>query len=789
MRKVSLFFLIFSLLIGMCHLSGFCRNQDQIQQIKQSLRETQGVQRIKLLQNLAILYADTLPDKSIYYAQESIQISEDSTIERADALYFLGNIYRRFHKYQLALEYHQQALNIREIAKQDYPIATSLNNLGEIYKILNNKQEALKNFHASLKLREKLGNLKQIAYTLNNIGNVHWMSQDFEKALEYYLKALEIRTQIGDKTDISSSLNNMGNVYRTLKKYNKALNYYLKALEIRKGLNNQTLIAYTLNDIGGIYWRLDNFNEALKYYNQSLLLRQKLDQKRYIASTHKNIGTVYKDLNELNYSLTHYTKALEIYTQLKDTIEMAISHAYIGNLYRDYNNFEKSLEYYQTSLSLNKKIHNPQGIARTSHNIGEILVEYKGKKEAKPYFVMAFEQAYLTNNLSLRKKTSVTLSKLFSKEGDYKKALKYYQQFSQTQHDSMVTQLNNDRISKIEAKYQINKSKNEISNLKEFNRHQTLLIYLFISIIILTMIIGYITYKNSQIRKATALTLAKKNQELEEINSRIKQSELMLKDMNITKDKFFTVISRDLRDPFQELTHVSSELYLRFDHLSKQKKLQYSKTLKSLSKHSYTLVENLLLWASSQTGRTRYNPITLNIGQMIDNTIAKLEGPIDEKKLEIVFHLPTQISCYADPKALVQVLRNLLTNAIKFSYPKGKIVISALEKKFMIEMKISDQGVGISPGNLNKIFRMDSNYLAMGTAQEKGSGIGLLLCKEYVEKSGGKIWAHSEEGKGSSFFFTLPKNQRLSQSSHEFHLYTHQNNNASSDSPTPIKTI
>jgi len=234
----------------------------------------------------------------------------------------------------------------------------------------------------------------------------------------------------------------------------------------------------------------------------------------------------------------------------------------------------------------------------------------------------------------------------------------------------------------------------------------------------------------------------------------------------------FNIISRDLTDPFKELNQTSKELYKNFDLLGHEEKKERSRVLYNISIHTNTLVENLLLWAASQTGKTKFTPRIFNVKDMIEQKLEDLAEPIIEKNLKIVYNLNDKITAYADTTTIGEVIRNLLTNAVKFSYREGTITITAREKKYLIELEITDEGMGISNENLNKIFRLDSDYLSLGTAQEKGSGIGLILCKEYIEKNEGKIWAESEEGKGSRFYFTLPQNNQLSKPVQENAFYS-----------------
>lgn len=741
--------------------SVFGETQDQIQRAEELLKNTEGGERIALLKELSRLHIDKDPDKSISYAKEIVILSSEDAVEKSASLYNLGNLYRRVNNFRLALDCQNQALTIRRTINDQKGSASSLNNIGEIYKLLNKYDEALVHLNQSLEIREKSGTPKEVAYTLNNIGSVFWLKKDYANSLEYYLKSLEIRSNLGDKTDISSSLNNLGNVYKNLNKPNKALDYYTKALEIREKIGDKTLIAFSLNDIGGIYWRLNNFNESLSYYNRSLKIRREIGNKLYIAATLKNIGTVYKDLNELDFSLKNYNDALKIYDEINDQKEQANVFSLIGKLYENYNNFDKSLEYHKISLNLHNRIGYVKGVAYSSNSIGEILMKYYQSEKAKDYLLSAFDHANQCKDRSLQKIASENLFEYFSNQGDYKKALEYYREYSSTQYDSIVDQIDKDKIAEFEANYQISKNNDEIKSLKAYTRQQTIVIYLFIALIILAGIIGYIARKNIKIRKEATQALTEKNSELEEINSRLKETEVSLRDLNLTKDKIFNIISNDLRTPFNHMKLMSSKLLDSFDQAKIEEQKELSKNIKDLSFHTYDLVENILLWSASQSGKTKFSPRLFNVKELLDHSLTKLSEQLIEKNVKIIFNLDSTSKAYSDTSATCEVFKNLISNAIKFSYREGKITISAREKKYWIELEISDEGVGMSKTNLHKIFRLDNNYLALGTAQEKGAGIGLLLCKEYVEKNGGKIWADSEEGKGSSFYITIPKSDKL----------------------------
>lgn len=239
----------------------------------------------------------------------------------------------------------------------------------------------------------------------------------------------------------------------------------------------------------------------------------------------------------------------------------------------------------------------------------------------------------------------------------------------------------------------------------------------------------------------------------------IKQSREKLQELNTTKDKFFSIIAHDLRNPFGGIMGLSEIMELKLaenkiEDVPEFKK--YTQMIFSTSKTAFELLNNLMQWARSQTGEINFDPQKIPVETMISDTIQLVEGIAFKKNITIEKVLNNTQTIYADISLTNTVLRNLLTNAIKFTPHNGKITVSAQEKDEFLEITVMDNGVGIDPKYMNKIFRIDSKFSSLGTDKEKGTGLGLILCKEFVEKQGGTIWVESELGKGSKFIFTLP---------------------------------
>ncbi len=244
-----------------------------------------------------------------------------------------------------------------------------------------------------------------------------------------------------------------------------------------------------------------------------------------------------------------------------------------------------------------------------------------------------------------------------------------------------------------------------------------------------------------------------------------KQSEILnqqkdqLQQLNSTKDRFFSIIAHDLRGPFQSLLGISELLAEKTRNDSDPDLRFYSQTIFESSKHIHDLVENLLTWSRTQREKITYEPEELDISCIIDNTINILGSLIGQKNISVVKQLQTGKRGYADRNMIEMVMRNLVTNAIKFTHDNGQILISLSENDNALQTEVSDNGTGISPADQLKLFKIDSNLSNKGTKGEKGTGLGLIICKEFIEKNHGRIWFTSKPGEGSSFFFTIPLSQ------------------------------
>jgi len=237
----------------------------------------------------------------------------------------------------------------------------------------------------------------------------------------------------------------------------------------------------------------------------------------------------------------------------------------------------------------------------------------------------------------------------------------------------------------------------------------------------------------------------------------LKESEANLKELNSTKDKFFSIIAHDLKSPFNAIVGFSNLLTDQIRENDYNGIEQYAEIIQNSSQRALDLLKNLFEWSNLQTGRMEYNPEFTDMAAIIRETVALLSPSSELKSIGISMDLPHDHIIFADKAMIGTILRNLISNAIKFTNPGDQIVISAEQLQHELKVSVWDNGVGIGKEELKKLFRIDESHSSPGTLNETGTGLGLILCREFVEKHGGIIWVESEPGKGSTFCFTIPK--------------------------------
>ena len=262
--------------------------------------------------------------------------------------------------------------------------------------------------------------------------------------------------------------------------------------------------------------------------------------------------------------------------------------------------------------------------------------------------------------------------------------------------------------------------------------------------------------KNKDLSKYAEI-LAKKNRELEEKNTELDEKNIQLHTLNADKDKFFSIIAHDLRNPLSALSELPQVIIENIENYTKDELIKMTLMQRDAAKNLFALLDNLLTWSRIQRGMIEFRPQPLGIENIVAKNIALMKPNAEEKHITLRNLVRGKLRIHADYNMVDTVIRNLISNALKFTMEGGSVEVSAKQDTHRVEVAVSDTGIGINDQYMAKLFRIDDQYRRIGTANEKGTGLGLILCKEFIKQHSGNIWAESEVGKGATFKFTLPK--------------------------------
>jgi len=681
--------------------------------------------RVNVLNKLSVEYRNEDYKKTMSYAEEALKLAEKIKYKKgmAASLTNIGMAYFRQHDYIKSREYLDRSYKILEDLNDDIGIGNYYNATGDIFLQQGLYDNATKYYNQALGIFTKSNVLTGIVRCNNNIGYTFYLREKYARAMEYYIKSLNFAEKSKDNKEIANCYINISNVLNAQADYANAIQYLGKSVKIFEASGDKYNTGVCYNNIAANYIEQDSLVQALKYLGKSLQIYRELDDKKGQSACYSNMGIVSSKNKENKKAISYFQSALEINQLLRDNKRIALS---LGNLTIAY-------------LALK----NYDAVIKTSE---------RGLKIAKDINAISLQRVFYEN-----------LSATYDSLKDYKKAYENYRLLKQTD-DSLFNAEKRKQVLEMEAKYSSEKKEIEISNLTkdyklqsiELEKNRNFQVFLVV-ISILVLILLLVFYRLYALKLNSSKLLANKNQELELMNSTLSDSEANLKELNATKDKFFTIIAHDIKNPLSAYRSVTKMLTTSFFELSEQQKFEYIRGIYQSSENLYDLFQNLLQWSTSQAGSMKFKPQEIDLGILAYKAVALLQEGADKKNLQVEMDVKTDTYAYGDINMVSTILVNLVSNAIKYSKPDGNIKVNALDKDGFIKISVADNGVGLTQEDISKLFRVEIDHKTIGESEEKGTGIGLILCKEFVTKNGGEIWVESEYGTGSTFSFTLPK--------------------------------
>jgi len=553
---------------------------------------------------------------------------------------------------------------------------------------------------------------------LSSITHISFAQVSNSKAEEYLKLASENEVN-GDNNQAAFFFDKAANIYWQLNDIDNALLYFGKALSNSKKIGNTNGIKVIYTNLGLIYSDKNNYKQAVESFSEALAASRNLGRKADIAASLLNLSSTQIEIADYSGAEKSLNEVQKIAQEINDQKILKNCYFNFNKLYEKLGNQTKSAEYFNLFAMLTKKIQ----------------AEELKAKELKA-MQMVDSAGRVVQQISAEK--DITTKKLA--------------ETNQELQEKETTLLEVERLTK-EQQMQIELLNTEMQLRDAQLKHQKLLQKVYIGLIVISLLFtALIFYAYTEKKKANQL-LQLMNSEILTQKEEISEQADQLRDLNSLKDKLFSIIAHDLRSPLFSLITMLN--IAKEGHFTEESFKSIIAELSVNVNHTTSLLENLLTWAKNQMQGTKVNPVNFDLKELLNSRIGMLEERAQQKEIAIVNQLADNMFVHADRDMTEIVIRNIVSNSIKFCNAGDKIRIWSVVNDGGITVCVEDTGVGIQPDVMQKLFGTQISSTP-GTRNEKGTGLGLILCKEFITMNGGDIWAESQVNKGSKFFFTLP---------------------------------
>lgn len=572
---------------------------------------------------------------------------------------------------------------------------------------------------------------------------------DTEKGLFYANKAITLAKKLNYRLGVGEAHKALGIIYYRMGIYDASLDNNLKALLIFKEINEQTLLSKTYNNIGLIYFARTDYPKAKSYMLQGLDVANKIHNDIERARILHNLALIEFENSDFEKAIENHYKSYEISKKENNLMLMGYNYLSIGKCFLKLNKLDSAQIKIEKSIQIFKKLQNPNLTAMAYNQYADFFIEIKEYSSALNFAKKAYEIGESIGSKYIVLESSDLMAKAYLNIKDYENALKFKTQFFELS-SKMRNESNIRSIAYIEAKYEYDNQLKELNFKKESEiRYSRLITKIAIVFALLMIIVSIVLFSFYRLKSKTNIQLMNKAKEISDLNQQLNQ-------LNNTKDKFFSIIAHDLRGPFNSIIGFSEVLRDQIREKNYENIEEYAGIIQNSSQRTMDLLKNLLDWARLQTGKMEMVSVDFNLNEILKETIELLNDSASQKSIQIVNAINHEIMIHTDKSMMSTILRNLISNAIKFSHPGGKITLSTEQRDQKTIFLVTDNGIGISKSDQLRMFKIEENLSTPGTHNEKGTGLGLILCKEFIEKYGGTIWVESKEGVGTTFYFTLP---------------------------------
>ncbi len=622
-----------------------------------------------------------------------------------------------------------------------------LNSLALKYRYYNSDSLLLLSKNA-LKLSERANYSKGKCMALLELGAFFSDQGNSEKAIRYFTSALNEASSTNNNKLIIKARNSLAGEHAYLGDNAKALNIYLLTIELAEKENDLPMLSILNENIANLYAAQSDYDSALDFYEKVKDINESVGKPIPSAETMSNVASLYADIEKFDYAMFNINQSINIFERHEILDWLAYAYEVKGKIYLKQERYKWALYWYDHSQLLHEGLDDDRAKIDLLNGMSQAHLGQENDSIAEIYALQGFDISKKIKSLEGQKDCSKTLYEIGKKRSDFDTALKYHEIYQRL--SKVLSRRDTEKsLAMLKVKLGYEKQKQELidENNRSLAKQRNYTILAFVIFFIL-LAITFLVYRNQKMQKRLYKELQCKTKSLEE-------NEIELKEINTTKDKLFSIIGHDLRGPIGALQSLL-DLFSGGDLTKDEFVGQMPKLKSDVDSISFTL-NNLLSWGQTQMNGAVTKPRRISLNSIVEENINLLSKIAIKKSIRLINELPDNAYAWADKNQIDIVVRNLISNALKFTPENGLINIKAVEKKENWEITVRDTGIGMDPNTQSMIFSENSNFTTYGTNNEKGTGLGLSLCKEMVHKNKGEIWVESFVKKGSCFYFTVPK--------------------------------
>jgi signal transduction histidine kinase len=588
-----------------------------------------------------------------------------------------------------------------------------------------------------------------------------------DSAEKYGKEALRLAEQANKPYLITLANQYLGVIAQSKGKYAESLEYYYKVIELAEKYNYTERLGYIYQSMGRMNQQQGDYEQAIKYTQQSIVIFKKLNHQLGLSYCYMTLGEVYTKIRDYPKAMNFYQQSLSLRQKMNNKEGMGAVYSLIGETLLQQGKYGEALDSLEKAKTIFSNLQDVRGQIAVLNRMARVYTFQSKWEDALTYAKKSEQLAQQTGITEITKDIYMNIIDIYVGKNDYVNAYHYQRMLSEYK-DSLLDREKERHNQETQAKYMTDKRLQDIELLKIENQNQRIIIYLSLVIAFLLFIGGVIFYFNIQQKRKHNEQLLLQQKQIQETNDKLAQlnKDILAQNESITqqkeeqekinhfKDKLFSVISHDLRNPLASLKG-ALEL-LKADFVSAKEKNELIERLSNDLQATSYLLDNLLNWTRTQMQGLKIDKIEVNLSSLVEENFNLFRPQAENKKISLQSNIPADTYVWADVEMTKLIVRNLIHNAIKYTSFMGTVRVNAFLVDDYVITAVQDTGRGMNKQEQDKLFGIE-HFSKQGTSNEKGSGLGLLLVKDFVEKNNGTIWVESIENEGSTFSFTLPR--------------------------------